>query len=43
LCDCDYRRYVENTVEALPATINENTPVNFWPCDISKEIQSLKI
>jgi hypothetical protein len=29
LCDCDYRRYVENTVEALPATINENTPVNF--------------
>jgi hypothetical protein len=43
LCDCDYRGRVEDTVEALLATVDEDTPVNFWPCDISKEIQSLKL
>jgi hypothetical protein len=28
-------------VEALPTTVNECIPVNFQPCDVSKEIQSL--
>jgi hypothetical protein len=34
---------VEAQVEALLATINKYTPVNFQPCDISKETQSLKL
>jgi hypothetical protein len=42
-CDCDCRWHVEAKVEALLATINEDTPVNFWPCDVSKEIQSTKL
>lgn len=29
LCDCDYRRCVENTVEALLATSDEDNPANF--------------
>jgi hypothetical protein len=42
LCDSDHRRHVEATVKALLATVDEDIPVNFWPCDVSKEIQSLK-
>jgi hypothetical protein len=34
---------VEAQVEAQLATIDEDIPVNFRPCDISKEIQSLKL
>jgi hypothetical protein len=30
-------------VEALLATVDEETPVNFRLCDVSKEIQSLKL
>jgi hypothetical protein len=30
-------------VEALLATVDENTPVSFQPCDVSKEIKSLKL
>jgi hypothetical protein len=41
LCDCDHRRHMEAQVEALLATIDEDTPVNFWPYDVSKETQSL--
>jgi hypothetical protein len=43
LCDCDHRRYVEAQVEALMGTVNEDFPVNFRPCEVSKEIQSLKL
>jgi hypothetical protein len=34
---------VEAKVEVLLATVDEDTPVNFRPCDISKEMQSLKL
>jgi hypothetical protein len=30
-------------VEALLTTVDEDIPANFQPCDISKEIQSLKL
>jgi hypothetical protein len=33
---------VEAKVETLLVTIDEDTPVNFQPCDISKEMQYLK-
>jgi hypothetical protein len=36
-CDCDHRRHVEAQVEALLATVDEDIPVNFRPCDFSKE------
>jgi hypothetical protein len=34
---------MEAQVEALLATADEDIPVNFQPCDVSKEIQSLKL
>jgi hypothetical protein len=43
LCDCDHRRRVEAKVEVLLATVDEDAPFNFRPCDVSKEIQSLKL
>jgi hypothetical protein len=43
LCDYDHRPHVEAQVEALLVTVSEDIPVNFWPCDVSKEIQSLKL
>jgi hypothetical protein len=43
LCDCDHRRHVEAQVENLLATVDEYIPVNFRPCDVSKEMQSLKL
>jgi hypothetical protein len=43
LCDCDHRRHMGAQVEALLATVDEDIPVNFRPCDVSKEIQSLKL
>jgi hypothetical protein len=33
---------VEAQVKALLATVDEDTSVNFQPCDVSKEIESLK-
>jgi hypothetical protein len=33
---------VETQVEALLATVDVGIPVNFQPCDVSKEIKSLK-
>jgi hypothetical protein len=30
-------------VEALLATVDEDIPANSRPCDVSKEIQSLKL
>jgi hypothetical protein len=43
LCDCDCRCHVEAEVEALLGTIDEDTPVNFWLFDVSKEMQFLKL
>jgi hypothetical protein len=43
LCDCDHRRHVEAKVEVLLTTVNGDIPVNFRPCDVSKEIQFLKL
>jgi hypothetical protein len=43
LCDCDHRRQVKAQVETLPATVGEDFPVNFRPCEVSKETQSLKL
>jgi hypothetical protein len=40
LCDCDHRQRGEAQVEALLATVDEDTPVNILPCEVSKEIQS---
>jgi hypothetical protein len=34
---------VEAKVGSLLATIDEDTPVKFQSCDVSKEIQSLKL
>jgi hypothetical protein len=34
---------VEAQVKALQATVDENIPVNSCPCDVSKQIQSLKL
>jgi hypothetical protein len=38
LCDFDSSRHVDAKVEDLLATVDEDTSVNFRPCDISKEI-----
>jgi hypothetical protein len=43
LCDFDNRRDVGAKVEALLATVDEDTSVNSRPCDISKEMQCLKL
>jgi hypothetical protein len=43
LRDCDHGQHVEAKIEALLATVNEDTPVNFRLCDVSKEIQPLKL
>jgi hypothetical protein len=34
---------VEAQVEVVLAAVSEDTPINFRPCDVSKEIQSLKL
>jgi hypothetical protein len=34
---------VEAQVEALLATVSGDNPVKFWPCDVSKTIESLKL
>jgi hypothetical protein len=39
LYDCDY----ETEGEAVLATVDEDTLVNFRPCDVSEEILSLKL
>lgn len=38
LGDCDHRRHGEAQVEDLLATVDEDIPVNFRLCDISKEV-----
>jgi hypothetical protein len=46
IADClgnQFRGHVEAKVEALLAIINKDTPVNFRPCNVSKEIHSLKL
>jgi hypothetical protein len=42
-CVTDYSRHVGAQVEALLATVDEDIPLNFLPCDASKEIRSLKL
>jgi hypothetical protein len=37
LCDCGHRRYVEAQVEALLATVDEDTPVNSDPVTSQKK------
>jgi hypothetical protein len=34
---------VDIQVESLLATVDEDIPVNFQPCDVSKDVHSLKI
>jgi hypothetical protein len=41
--DTDHERRVEARVPALLTTVDENPPVEFRPCDVSKEIRSLKL
>jgi hypothetical protein len=43
LCDCHHRGHVEAQVEVPMTTVDEDIPVIFRPCDVSKEIQSLKL
>jgi hypothetical protein len=42
LFDADHERRVEARVQALLTTVKENSSVQFRPCDVSKEIRSLK-
>jgi hypothetical protein len=43
LCDTDHERQVEARVQALLTIVDENAPVKFRPCDVSKKIQSIKL
>jgi hypothetical protein len=43
LFDCDHTRHVEAKIEALLATVGEDIPANFRPCDVSKQVKSLKL
>jgi hypothetical protein len=43
VCDTDHERRVEARIEALLSTVDENPPVKFRSCDVSKEIRSLKL
>jgi hypothetical protein len=43
LYDADYERQVDARVQALLTTVEENPSVNFRPCDVSREIRSLKV
>jgi hypothetical protein len=43
LCDTDHERRVEARVQALLTSVEENPSVKFRPCDVSKEIRSLKV
>jgi hypothetical protein len=43
LCDADHERRVEARIQALLTTVEENPSVKFRPCEVSKEIRSLKV
>jgi hypothetical protein len=45
MCDTDHERRVEARVQALLTTVGETPPppVKFRQCDVSKEVQSLKV
>jgi hypothetical protein len=43
VCYTDHERRVEARVQPLVITVDENTPVKFRPCDVSKEFRSLKL
>jgi hypothetical protein len=42
VCDTDHERHVEARVEALLTTVDENPRVKFRPCDVAKDIRSMK-
>jgi hypothetical protein len=39
LSDCGHMQHVEAQVKSLLTTVDEDTPVNIQPCDVSKGIQ----
>jgi hypothetical protein len=41
--DTEHKRRVEAQVQTLLTTVDENPPVKLRPCDVSKEIRSLKL
>jgi hypothetical protein len=43
MCDTDHERREEARVHALLTTVDENPPVKYPPCDVSKEILILKL
>jgi hypothetical protein len=43
VCDTDHEQRLEARVQYLLNTVDENPPVKFRPCDVSKEIRSLKL
>jgi hypothetical protein len=43
VCGTDHEQRVEARVQALLTTVDKNLPVQFRPCDVSKEIRSLKL
>jgi hypothetical protein len=43
LCNSDHRRHIDFQIEALLATVDEDIPVNFQHCEVSKGILFLKI
>jgi hypothetical protein len=43
MCDTDHERWVQARVQTLLTTVDENPSVKSRPCDVSKEIRSLKL
>jgi hypothetical protein len=43
VCDTDHERRVEARVQTLLTTVDETPTVKLRPCDVSKEIRSLKL
>jgi hypothetical protein len=43
VCVTDHERRVEPRVQDLLTTVDDDSPVKFRPCDVSKEIRSLKL
>jgi hypothetical protein len=43
VCDTDHERRVEARVQALLTIVDEKHSVKFRPCDVSKDIRSLKL
>jgi hypothetical protein len=43
VCDSDHERRVEAQVQTPLTTVDESPPVKLRPCDVSKDIRSLKL